>query len=519
MAAERQKPRLWRRWTIIVAVVVALGYWWWSSGAAATPTYHFETAKITRGDVTELVTATGTLAPVTKVTVGSEVSGDILKIFVDYNSRVSRGQVLAQIDPSTIQAQIDQNQAAVINAISTFNQQVAHQADAVAAASAATAAIETARANVQTAIATQEGGRAAWIGAKAQVAKSRADYDNLKKTFQRDDDLFKKDLIARSELDTAESADLQAKAALDAQLAQLAVADATWRSNQATVNAARGNLAAAILKQKSAEAQLAQAKAQVAAAQALVRQARATLESSRVLLSKTTIRSPVTGVVLERKVSVGQTVQASYAAPELFVLAENLDAMRLEANIDEADVGRVKEHAHVTFTVDAYPDETFEGDVTQLRQSPQPAPTGSSASNVVTYTAVVETQNIGHKLRPGMTATVRIRVAQRKDVLLVPNAALRFKPPDDVVVKTPGAPSPSASATASPVPGKTSTHEQTLWTVSPSNPQKLVQTTVTVGITDGNNTELLVSSLHKGDSVVVSAEVDATSKTKLPLLR
>jgi HlyD family secretion protein len=224
---KRTRGRLWK-WSICLLVALGAGYWWWSAHPSGTK-YHYETTKITQGDVTSRVTATGNLAPVTKVTVGSEVSGILLRIPVDYNSHVRKGQVLAEIDPTVIQTMIAQNQANLINFTAAFNQAVAHERDAVSAVRSAEAGIATARASVETARATHAGARAGVVGAHAQVARCRADYVNSSRNYQRYVKLLKKDLVARTDVDTAETTYLVAKATLEAQEATLNTAGATLR--------------------------------------------------------------------------------------------------------------------------------------------------------------------------------------------------------------------------------------------------------------------------------------------------
>jgi HlyD family secretion protein len=284
----------------------------------------YRTEAISRGDIEALVVSSGTLNPVTVVDVGSQVSGKIDKLYVDFNSKVKQGQLIAELDQSSFITQVNQNEA-----------------------------------NYQSSVASLE--------------RSKVTLENVKKQYERALNLFEKDLISFEEKDTAETQYYTAKSDV-----------------------------------QSAEARLQQAKSQ--------------LETSKVNLAYTVIRSPIDGVVISRDVNVGQTVAASFQAPVLFKIANDLSKMRVECSVDEADIGKVKEGQISRFTVDAFSDETFSGTVTQVRYSPE------TVQNVVTYTTIVDVENPELKLRPGMTATVSIVTGEAKNALRVPNAALRFTP-------------------------------------------------------------------------------------------
>ena len=284
----------------------------------------YRTEALGKGDIEALVVTSGTLNPVRLVEVGSQVSGKIDKLYVDFNSQVKEGQVLAELDQSLLRAKIDQNNAN-------------------------------------------------YLSAKASLEKSRVTLDNLQKKFERAKTLFGKNLISFEENEAAEASYLGAKTDV-----------------------------------QSAEARLVQAKSQ--------------LDSSRVDLGYATIRSPIDGIVINRLINIGQTVAASFQAPKLFEIANDLSKMQVECAVDEADIGKVKEGQTVRFSVDSFPDETFNGTVKQVRYSP------TTTSNVVTYTTIVDVDNKGLKLRPGMTATVSIITGEAKNVLRVPNGALRFTP-------------------------------------------------------------------------------------------
>lgn len=287
-------------------------------------TQDYRTETLTRGSIIASVASTGTVNAVTTVLVGTQVSGTIKSIYVDFNSPVRKGQLIAQIDPATFEAQAQQ-----------------------------------ARANL--------------LLAQANLEKANAAHVDTKRTLDRNKELFAKDLVARSDLDSAET-------------------------NYET------------------------AKAQVGAARAQVEQAKAATEFAETNLRYTRIISPVAGIVVSRNVDVGQTVAASFQTPTLFTIAEDLTKMQIDTNVGEADIGRVKVGQEVEFTVDAFPDATFKGTVGQVRIAP------IIVQNVVTYDVVVRVNNRDLLLKPGMTANVSIISDIREDVLRIPNAALRFRP-------------------------------------------------------------------------------------------
>lgn len=305
-----------------VAIVTASVAAYYRAGGSDNEV-QYTTASVTRGDVVESVDATGTLQAVTTVQVGTQVSGTIKALHADFNSVVKKGQVIAELEPSLFQAQVDQARASLARL----------QAD-----------VENAKVQIN--------------DTQVKLARAR--------------ELAKQQLIAQSDLDTATTAAQQAQAAL-----------------------------------KSAEAQ--------------VQQGRATLNQAVVNLEHSIIRAPIDGVVISRNVDVGQTVAASMQAPTLFVIANDLTHMQVNASVDESDIGKVKAGEPVVFTVDAYPDERFTGTVSQVRLQPM------TSSNVVSYITLIDVPNPDLKLKPGMTATVTMQVARAEDALRVPNAALRFR--------------------------------------------------------------------------------------------
>jgi HlyD family secretion protein len=548
----------------VAVAVVALGGWGWHWHAQhAAPKNEFRTAVIKRGEVSSSVSSTGTVNAVFQVEVGSQDSGIIQKMFIDYNSVVKKNQPLAQLDPSTFQAAVDQAQAQVNNAQANYYNQVANVGNMEAALKQAEAGISNAQATVEASRATLANAKGARLAALANVNKARADLDNAKLTYDRNVILLKKNLIARSDLDTARTAWLDAQATLQSMQAQYAASQASERSAAANVNGARSNLEAAVMKRDAAAQQLQSAREQVKGAAATVKQYEATLRTARVNLAQTVIRAPIDGIVLDKKVQVGTTVASSFSVPDLFTMTEDLTKMEVDTNVDEADVGSVKLGAEATFTVDAYPNDTFTGKVRQIRQAPV------TVSNVVTYVVVIAYDNKDLKLKPGMTATVSIHVDTKKDVLLVPNAALRFRPAPELVSESgprgasgeSGAPGESGASgetgasggtgvagesgapSAWPSPGAGWHHRhrggdgdggsggagaagaypaqhhrdgdhagghgghghqaQHVYVVDPQNPDKVREMRVRVGISDGTNSEIVRSRLKEGDSVII----------------
>src|SRR5438128_3239853 len=367
----------------LVVLLVAAGVWGYFYVQSRGQGQGYRLARVERGPLTAAVSATGNLNAVITVQVGSQVSGQIKELFVDFNSPVKKGQLIARIDPETFEAKVNQAQAEVDSAVATvLNQQ---------------AQVERARADVENA-------KAALSEGKAQTAKAQVAAVDTKRDLDRKSELFKRELIAKSDLDTSQAGYDSAVAALDAA-----------KSKEQSLAAGIG----------SAEAQLRVAQAQLTSSQAAVKQKQAAQRQAQVDLDHTRITAPVHGIVVSRQVDVGQTVAASLQAPILFTIAQDLTRMQVETSVDEADIGRVRLDGPATFSVDAFPNETFRGQVTQIRKAAQ------IVQNVVTYTVVVAVSNPEGKLLPGMTANVKLVVAEKPSVLKVANASLRFRPPGE----------------------------------------------------------------------------------------
>lgn len=373
---------------VVVAALVGAGVWAYFYTQSRGNAPRFRLSPVERGPLVATVSASGSVNAVTTVLVGSQVSGQVKELFVDFNSLVRKDQVIARIDAETFEAKVGQARAELDSTrASVINQQ---------------AQIERARADVENA-------KAALVEGQAQTAKARVAVADSRRDFDRKTELYRRELIAKSEIDTSQ-------AAFDSAVAQ-----------EASTRAREQALAAAI---KSSEAQLKVAEAALESARAQVKQKEAALRQAQVDLDHTVIRAPVNGVVVSRAVDVGQTVAASLQAPTLFTIAQDLTKMQVETSVDEADIGRIKADDRATFTVDAFSGEAFSGRVTQIRKA------ALIVQNVVTYTVVIAVDNPGGRLLPGMTANVKFVVAEKPSVLKVPNAALRFRPAGDT---SPGA--------------------------------------------------------------------------------
>jgi HlyD family secretion protein len=397
---------------IFIAPVVLLAvagsgysYWRWNNGPQETP---YVTAPAQRGNITQVVSSTGTLQAVVTVQVGSQVSGTIEKLFANFNSKVKSGQVVAELNPEKFKAAVDQAKAN-------------HGA------------------------------------AQSSLAKARVSVEDTQRTLERARELKKRDLLAQSELDAAQTAH-------DAALAQLEVN-----------------------------------KAQVA-------QAHAALNQANVDLNNTVIRSPVDGMVISRNVDVGQTVAASLSAPTLFTIANDLAKMEVHTNVDEADVGNVWEGQEVTFTVDAFPARSFRGKVYQVRNAPV------NVQGVVTYNAVARIDNKDLILKPGMTANVRFLVSQKENVIIIPNMAMRFRPPDqkdeaqELLRRERGrvaAPVGMRRTSRSGGLGGGGARGNRRAIIYVLKDGKAQPVEVQVGITDGTQSEVLGGGLNENDPVVI----------------
>jgi HlyD family secretion protein len=374
------------------------GIWEWN-GTPAEGSYRL--AKAERGEIIATVNATGTINPTTTVIVGSQLSGQVVQILADYNSEVKADQVVARLNSDQIRARLD---AARADLEQMRAQKLVQEGQ-----------IEKVKAETEKA-------RAAQADAEAQVARNEALLRDAQRIFERQNELRSSGFAAEQALDTA-------RANRDAQQAALA-------SARAQVSSAKAAIASLAADLQVAQANLAAVTAQIAQREAAVRQI-------EVDLRNTEIKSPVSGVVVQRNVELGQTVAASLQAPELFRIADDLRHMEISANIDETDIGRIKPGQRATFTVNAFPGRTFEGRVKQVRLGSQ------TVNNVVIYTTIISIENPRRELLPGMTANLRIETDRRENVVRIPNAALRWRPPADAsAAAVPGTQARSATTAA-----------------------------------------------------------------------
>jgi len=361
---------------VIAVVLIGAAVWWFMPNQVAAAD-RYTLAPVERGPITQMVSANGTLNPVVLVNVGSQVSGIVKKLHADFNDHVKAGQVLLELDPALLQAQLQQSEA--------------------------------------------------------NVASAKASLDLARSNEERMQGLYKKEYVTRQELDNAVQAF------------------------------------------KAAEAQVALAEAQLA--------------RDRTNLNYTVIRSPVSGVVVSRDVDVGQTVAASFQTPTLFKIAQDLSHMQIDSSYAEADVGNIRVGQSAEFRVDAFPNRVFRGEVKQIRLNP------TTLQNVVTYDVVISVDNPEKILMPGMTAYVSVTVAQRKDALLVPNAALRFHPSEMVEKEN------TRSRDTDRKKKKDNAGIEGTVYVLEDGQAKAVH--IGIGVTDNRMSEVLSSSLKQGDRVII----------------
>ncbi len=399
---------------LIIIALLAGGSWYFFS--TRKPEITYKTAKLERGTIIATVAATGNLSAVTTVQVGTQVSGTIQKLYVDYNSRVKKGQTIAEIDPSLFNASVEQAQGNAWNA-------------------------------------------------EANLQKAKVTLADAERTMKRNKQLLKDGIISQGDYDLSETAFLSA---------------------QASLKAAEGSVA----------------------------QTRGALMQSRTNLRYSVIRSPVDGVVISRAIDVGQTVAASFQTPTLFTIAQDLTKMQIEVSVDEADISRVQMGQKATFTVDAYPEQTFNGKVVQVRSAPV------VTQNVVTYVVVVNVDNADLKLKPGMTANVGIEVGRKDEVIKLPPAALRFKPkvkaeeakksPDSNKLAAGGKPAGMGMAGSPGKPGRKDKGQQ-VYVLKEGKPSAVP---VKTGIGNNSGIELVEGALKEGDEVVIEQLGGDSAKKK-----
>jgi len=462
----------------LLVLVVAAGVYGAIHRRQASGESKYFTSAVTRGPLKKVVNATGVVQTVLTVPVGSQVSGQVQELYADYNSVVKRGQLLAKLDPRNLETQVANSRASV---------------------AAAQARVRSAQAEV-----TNQ--NANLVSSRANLEAAKVTRDNSNIQLQRATDLSGRGIASKNDFDTA-------KANADSAVA-------------------RYNQAAAAIDQ--VQAQIVSTKAQLDQAEAGLQQANTDLERAQINLEYANIFSPVDGVVISRSVDVGQTVAASLQTPTLFTIATDLSQMQVNASVDEADIGSVSDNAVVTFTVDAFPNDTFKGRIAEIRLSPQ------TVQNVVTYSVILSIDNHDLKLKPGMTANISIVVDRRDNVLKVPNAALRYTPPNFAAPETDetGAPAGPGTASAAAHTGNTGSaslplapgqkwnpNDKIHFTAPPKSPprpgtvwvqdaeKKPQSRQIMQGITDGASTEVVSGDLKDGDLVIVSDSTQASNST------
>jgi HlyD family secretion protein len=404
-----------RLWGAVAAVIVAAAagtYYYDEDAAANAPPVM--TAEVSRGDIVSTVDASGTLEAVTTVQVGTQVSGTIKKLNADFNSRVHKGEVVAELDPSLFETQVAQEQATVQRL-------------------------------------------------KSEAERARVQSEDAQTKLRRARDLWDKQLIARSDLDAADSTASAADAAVKAAAAQITQAQASL--NQAQVN-----------------------------------------------LSHTIIRAPIDGIVIARSVDVGQTVAASMQAPTLFVIAQDLTEMHVNASVDESDIGTVQSEQPVRFRVDAYPNETFTGAISQVRLQPV------VDQNVVSYVTVIDVPNTDLRLKPGMTAAVTIETGRASGVIKVPTSALRFQPNAELFAKLG---QQATTITKDATAGRSADRSSDRRAVWVFDGGRLTRVPVTIGLSDGAQTEIagdLNPGMHVATGLASNNDATTTSAPRSPLL-
>jgi RND family efflux transporter, MFP subunit len=503
-----------------IGLLAFAGFYFWGNKASAA---EYMTATVERGSLRNTVTATGALQAVTTVQVGSQASGTISALYADFNSTVKKGQVIAQLDPSTTQAQVEQARANLNQARAGLNQ-------ARAGLLQTRAGITDAQARALAAKSTSQNQQAGVSSAQANVSVMKAQMDDAQNFLRQQESLAASGVIARREVEVAQTSYKTAEARYQQALAQL---------NQASLSEQSSSSAGIVQSQaqvQQAQAQAQSSQAQIQNAQAQVQQAEAALRLAELNQSHTTITSPIDGVVVSRNVDVGQTVAASLSAPTLFTIANDLTQMQVIANIDQADIGLVEQAKGVKFNVDAFPSEEFTGTIQQLRLNPV------SAQNVVTYNVVIDVSNPKQKLKPGMTANLTITIDERNDVLKVPNSALRFTPQDAATGQAraqnrnsrrdaQGAGQQSSQQQQSPAASSGDNGAQSEGTrqnrVTPSTSPVLEGQTrrvwvmgqdgkpqprrIKIGLTDGSATEVVEGELKEGEVVITGQNISGTS--------
>ncbi|MHC9544842.1 MAG: efflux RND transporter periplasmic adaptor subunit [Vulcanimicrobiota bacterium] len=503
------------KWLLIIIIVAAIAFVVWGRTQQDKKKINFDTEKLDRGTITSTVNTTGTVNAVTSVEIGCQVSGKIIKLYVDYNSPVKKGMLLAQIDPLVYQSQVDEANANLLSARATNANSQAQYQNALSKVREFQSSEKNSAAQVEVAKANLAGARNNEKSALANLKKAEAQLQNDLVEFNRSQELMKKDFISRSEMDAAETKYKVSLASVDVARAGFNQASSTVLSTQMQRDGAIANLESSKIAQESQKASAKAIEAQVRQSAAQILNAESKLKGAMINLGYTNIYSPINGVVVSRSVDVGQTVAASFTAPKLFTLAKDLRDMEVYANVDEADIGNVKESMKATFTVDAYQKDKFNGTVKQVRKA------STLDQGVVKYQVVISAGNPDLKLMPGMTANVIITSEAKDDCLMIPNGAIRFRP--DSVANFPFPPDYQNSRNGKNGKnnkGKKDSRQgsedeierfSTVWIYMGEHmvrPEKII-----TGITDGKYTEMKKGNLREGDSVITGVQAAKAKAT------
>jgi len=507
---------------LVIALVIALIFNGRSTGQS-----QYVTQTVVRQDLIQAVTASGTLNPQDTVSIGTQDSGTINQIFVDFNSVVKKGQVLATLDPQPFQVALDQAQANLAQSVAQAQAAGATAQGSLANVQAAQAGAQAAQAQVAVVRSNAAASAAAVQTADADVMKAQAALSLAQQTISRDTALLGQGYISQAQADIDRSGLVAAQSALrsaqaTAQQTRMQVA-AAISQEQASVDQSRQQIALGAQSQSQAS----QTAASRNASQAAIGIQQAQVETARLNLQRAVITSPVDGTVIARNVSIGQTVAASFQTPTLFSIAQDLRRMEADVAVGEPDIGSVKQNDIVDFTVLAYPTRTFHGVVKQVRQSP------TVTSNVVTYTTVVLVDNNDGALRPGMTANASIHVAKAGNALVVPVEALQWRPAGGAGGKRTRGPKSGASAAPNAAgPGSGSSQSSAWGQLNGANARgttagsraaiyvlasgKVQRVGVTIGLVSGAQaavTPVPGATLKAGDEVIVSDGAKSATTT------
>lgn len=543
--AQFNRKKLFFSSLVAIIFISGIVFFYFGNKTSAT---EYTTAKIERGNLRSTVSSTGTLKAVSTVTIGSQTSGTISAIYVDFNSTVKKGQVIAQLDPSTVQAQVTQSRANVEQVRANVaqlrvgvEQARADYQKSLAALQQARAGVTTAQAGTMAARSTVQNNQSGVISAEANVNVMKAQMDDAQAVLNQDRSLASSGVISQRELQTSQTAFKTAEARYQQAVAQLNQAKLSQQSSassgvvqsNAAVQQAQAQVKQAEAQVQQSQAGIKQAETQVQQGLAQVEQAEASLKLSEINQNNLTIVSPIDGVVVSRDVEIGQTVAASLSAPTLFTIANDLTQMQVIASVDQADIALVEKSKKVNFSVDAFVGEEFSGTVNQIRLNP------TTTQNVVTYSVVIDVANPDLKLKPGMTANLEFTIDERSDVLKVPNSALRFTPPATSggnsnrsansnrqaarrasQSENSNSANPEANANVEnsnvrerPTPATEAVQAgqtRIVWVMTAD--KQLERRRIKIGLTDGTSTEVVDGNLQAGETIV-TGQTSTSSNT------